>query len=224
MREDLTEICMVIDRSGSMASLTDDTIGGINAFIRSQKEAPGDAILTTIFFSNTCDVVHDGICLESVPDVTRMDYIPMGCTALLDAVGEGIQRIKTRMSYVPERYRPAHVLFAIMTDGQENASQKYNLAKIKNMISEQTEKGWKFIYMGAHPDAFDDAYTLGIDKNMTMQYTHNSIGTDAAFTTMSCASTSLRSTGDLTGLNTKTCSTSTDVTGLNTKVSADTNN
>lgn len=85
MREDLTEICMVIDRSGSMASLTDDTIGGINAFIRSQKEAPGDAILTTIFFSNTCDVVHDGICLESVPDVTRMDYIPMGCTALLDA-------------------------------------------------------------------------------------------------------------------------------------------
>ena len=200
MREDLTEICMVVDRSGSMASLTDDTIGGINAFIRSQKEAPGDAVLTTIFFSDTCDVVHDGVCLESVPEVTRKDYIPTGYTALLDAVGEGIQRIKTRMSYTPEHIRPAHVLFAIVTDGQDNTSHHYNLAKIKNMIAEQTENGWKFIYMGAHPNAFHDAHVIGIDHNMTMEYAHSSVGTDAAFTTMSCASTSLRSTGDITNL------------------------
>ena len=134
MKKKLTEIVFILDRSGSMAGLEDDTIGGFNAMIEKQKQKQGDAYVSTILFDNDCEVVHDRVDIQKVPPMTRKEYYVRGCTALLDAVGKAIHHIGNVHKYAREEDRPEKTLFIITTDGMENASREYSYDRVRKMI------------------------------------------------------------------------------------------
>ena len=146
MKKNLTEIVFILDRSGSMAGLEDDTIGGFNAMIEKQRKEPGEAFVSTVLFDNERDVIHDRVDIQNVQPMTRKEYYVRGCTALLDAVGKAIHHIGNVHKYAREEDRPEKTLFVITTDGMENASRQYDYAKVRQMIQRQKEKyGWEFV-------------------------------------------------------------------------------
>ena len=143
MKKNLTELVFILDRSGSMAGLEDDTIGGFNAMIERQKGEPGEAIVSTVLFDNRSKVIHDRLPLGRVPALTRKEYYVRGCTALLDAVGGAIRHIGNVHKYAREEDRPERTLFVITTDGMENASRAYDYGRVKSLIERQKERyGW----------------------------------------------------------------------------------
>ena len=117
MKKNLTELVFILDRSGSMAGLEDDTIGGFNAMIQKQKKEPGEAFVSTILFDNVSEVLHDRIKLKSVPKMTGRDYTVRGCTALIDAIGGAIKHISNIHKYARPEDVPEHTMFIITTDG-----------------------------------------------------------------------------------------------------------
>ena len=146
MKKNLTEIVFILDRSGSMAGLEDDTIGGFNAMIEKQKRDPGEAYISTILFDNHTDVIHARVDIQKVTPMTRREYYVRGCTALLDAIGKAIHHIGNVHKYAREEDRPEKTLFVITTDGMENASHQYTYDRLKAMIERQKEKyGWEFL-------------------------------------------------------------------------------
>jgi hypothetical protein len=160
MRSDLTDITVVLDRSGSMQSIKDEAEGGLNAFIDEQKKAAGDANFTLVQFDSEYEFVHKGLPIKDVP---RCTIQPRGMTALLDAVGRAINETGARLSAIPEDQRPGLVAFVILTDGMENASHEFKPAAIKEMIERQEKNyQWKFTYLGANQDAFAVADAMGI--------------------------------------------------------------
>ena len=178
MKKNLTEIVFILDRSGSMAGLEDDTIGGFNAMIEKQKAEPGEAIVSTVLFDSRSEVIHDRILLGKVPALTRKDYCVMGCTALLDAVGGAIRHIGNVHKYAREEDRPERTLFVITTDGMENASRQYDYSRVKAMIERQREKyGWEFLFLGANIDAAKEAARFGIQTDKAVNYHADSEGT-----------------------------------------------
>lgn len=178
-----TEIIFVIDKSGSMGHLVNDTIGGFNSFVESQKDDT-KTTLTTVLFDTTWKVLHDGIDVYEVEPMTTKEYIPYGGTAMLDAIGETINRVQDRYDELGEK-KPDNVLFVITTDGEENSSCKFNKAQIEKMIKHQTKgHGWEFIFLGANMDAVKEANTLGINANRAVNYTWTSRGTDALYSTV----------------------------------------
>ena len=171
MNANLTEIVFILDRSGSMSSLTSDTIGGFNSFIEKQKNEPGDALLTTILFDDQYEVLHSGINLKEVQPMTRDQYWARGMTAMYDAIGKTINDVGVRLSATPEEERPSKVIFVITTDGMENASREYSQAKIKEMIQHQTDKySWDFIFLGANIDSVQQAANIGISADFAADY------------------------------------------------------
>lgn len=162
------EIVFLLDRSGSMGGLETDTIGGYNSFIKQHKDS--NAKLTTILFDNQIDVIHDREDISKVKKLTDKEYYVRGCTALLDAVGYGISRIKDKNS---------KVIFVITTDGLENASKEYNKKQIKKMIEER--KNWEFMYLGANIDSYCEASSIGIKKDRVSNYSASSKGTSRMF-------------------------------------------
>ena len=177
MNNNLTEIVFILDRSGSMQTLTDDTIGGFNSFIEKQKKEPGDAILTTVLFDDQYEVLHDGVNLKDVKPLTREDYYARGMTAMMDAIGRTINTVDARIQKTPEQYRPGKVIFVITTDGYENASMEFNRARIKEMIQRQTAKyDWQFLFLGANMDAVSEAGTFGVCAAQSVTYAANSVG------------------------------------------------
>ena len=149
MKKNLTELVFIIDRSGSMYNLVNDTIGGYNSMIENQKKEQGDAYVTTVLFDDNYELLHDHINLKEIKPITDKEYYTRGSTALLDAVGKTINSIGVRLNNTPEDERPDKVIFVITTDGYENASRKFTKTQIKDMIEHQQNKySWTFIFLG----------------------------------------------------------------------------
>lgn len=196
MNPNLTEIVYIMDRSGSMHHLTMDVVGGFNSFVEEQKKVEGDAVITTVLFNTEIDTVHNHVNLSNVVPMKIEDFQACGMTALMDAVGSAIDSVGKRLSETPENDRPSKVLFVIMTDGMENASRKYDVARVKEMIEhQQTKYGWEFIFVGAGIDAYAVGNTIGIKGENTMNTRATTDGVSAMYCAMSAATTSLRSKG-----------------------------
>ena len=182
MKKNLTELVFILDRSGSMAGLEADTIGGFNAMIEKQRKEPGEAVISTVLFDNETEVIHDRIPLDRVPRLTEKEYYVRGCTALLDAVGGAIHHIGNVHKYAREEDRPEKTLFVITTDGMENASRRYTYDKVKSMIARQRERyGWEFLFLGANIDAARVAARFGIRADCAADYHADSMGTEAVY-------------------------------------------
>ena len=182
MKKDLTEIVFILDRSGSMAGLEADTIGGFNAMIEKQKAEPGQALVSTVLFDNEIQVIHDRVPLEKIPPLTEKEYFVRGCTALLDAVGGAIHHIGNVHKYAREEDRPEKTLFVITTDGMENASLAYSYDRVNAMIRRQQEKyGWEFLFLGANIDAAREAGRFGIRPECAADYHADSKGTAVVY-------------------------------------------
>ena len=194
MREGLTEIVCILDRSGSMSNLTSEAIGGFNEFIKEQKEADGDANVTVALFDNNYKLLHDNVNINDVPELTGEQYWPGGMTALYDAIGMTVDNIGKRLSETKEEDRPENVIVAILTDGYENTSREYTAEKVKEMIEHQEEKyDWTFMYLAANQDAFDVGLSFGMKDYNSINFNATSGGTTGAFTNMSRGATSYRS-------------------------------
>ena len=181
-----TEVIMLIDKSGSMGRLKDDTIGGFNSFVESQKDDT-KTTLTTVLFDTSWKILHDGLDVYEVEEMTKKDYIPGGGTAMLDAIGETINTVQDRHDDMGES-KPDNVLFVITTDGEENSSKKFTKADIERMIKHQTNgHGWEFIFLGANMDAVKEATSIGIDATKSVSYAWDSTGTAALYSTVTSA-------------------------------------
>ena len=178
MKKNLTELVFILDRSGSMAGLEKDTIGGFNGMIEKQRQEEGEALISTVLFDNHTEVIHDRLPLNRVSGLTEKEYYVRGCTALLDAVGGAIHHIGNVHKYAREEDRPARTLFVITTDGMENASHRYSYEKVKEMITRQKEVyGWEFLFLGANIDAAREAARFGIAEDRAANYHADRMGT-----------------------------------------------
>ena len=193
MKKNLTEIVFILDRSGSMAGLEDDTIGGFNAMFEKQRKDAGEALVSTVLFDHETEVIHDRVDIRRIEPITRKEYYVRGSTALLDAVGGAIHHIGNVHKYAREEDRPEKTLFVITTDGMENASHKYSYARLKAMIERQKEKhGWEFLFLGANIDAAREAARFGIGADRAANYHADSKGTNVIYETVSEAITQVR--------------------------------
>ena len=173
-----TEIVFILDRSGSMAGLEKDTIGGFNAMIEKQKKEDGLAFVSTVLFDNTSEVNHDRVPWHKMTPMPEADYYARGCTALLDAIGGAIKHISNVHRYARPEDVPAKTLFVITTDGMENASRHYTAEKVKTMIKNCKDGfGWEFLFLGANIDAVEAAGRIGIDRDRAVDYKCDARGT-----------------------------------------------
>ena len=186
MKKGLTELVFILDRSGSMAGLEEDTIGGFNAMIDKQKQEAGEALVSTVLFNHESAVIHDRVDVKRVEPMTGKQYAVGGCTALLDAVGGAIHHIGNVHKYAREEDRPERTLFVITTDGMENASHRYNADEIRQMIERQKAKhDWEFIFLGANMDAVQAAGRMGIGAERAVSYHSDHIGTKLNYSVIS---------------------------------------
>ena len=191
VKQGLTEMVFILDRSGSMEGLESDTIGGYNAMLAKQQKEPGEAVVTTVLFDDQYELLHDRINLRGVAQITDKEYYVRGTTALLDAVGKTINKIGNAQKHTDEAERAERVVVVITTDGMENASREFSEDKVRRMIEHQKRKyGWEFIFLGANIDAIGTAARFGIAENRAVNYNADSEGTSLNFEviseTMSC--------------------------------------
>lgn len=193
MKNNVTELVFILDRSGSMAGLEIDTIGGFNAMIEKQRRQEGTCYVSTVLFDNTSEVLHDRVALGDVPPMTQADYVAGGCTALLDAIGDAICHIGNIHKYARAEDVPANTVFVITTDGQENASHRYSSEKVKQLIERQKEKyGWEFLFIGANIDAVETAARYGIGRDRAVNYNADKKGTRLVYDAVEKAVGSMR--------------------------------
>ena len=193
MKNNVTELVLILDRSGSMSGLESDTIGGFNAMIEKQKKEPGMAYVSTILFDDEIQVLHDRIPLEDVPKMTDREYTVRGCTALIDAIGSTIKHIANIHKYARPEDVPAHTIFVITTDGMENASRCYSSDRVKEMIRQQKEKyGWEFLFIGANIDAVETAARFGIQKERAVNYHADPKGTKVLYDSIAAPISAVR--------------------------------
>lgn len=198
MRKNLTELVFILDKSGSMAGLESDTVGGFNAMIEKQKKAEGEALVSTVLFSNNSIVVHDRVDVKKIEPMTEKTYAVGGCTALIDAIGGAIHHIANVHKYIRQEDVPEHTMFVITTDGMENASHLYSSDCVKKMIQKEQEKyGWEFIFLGANIDAVQTAANFGIRKERAMNYHSDAKGTQLNYEVLGDAICEMRACGSL---------------------------
>ena len=176
MDRELTELVFILDRSGSMSGLEEDTISGFNGLIKKQKAEGEKVNVTTVLFDDQIELIHDRFPIDVINPLTTEDYYVRGCTALLDAVGYAIKKIENIQNHLPEEHRAARVLFVITTDGHENSSKEYDYKAIKKMIEAKSEIGWDFIFLGANIDATAEAASIGINKKNAANFDNDSDG------------------------------------------------
>ena len=198
VKKGLTEIVFILDESGSMSGLEKDTVGGFNSFIRKQKDAEGEALVSLVLFNDSSRVVYDRVNISAI-ELMRLDqYCPGGCTALLDAIGGAIEHIKKVHKHIREEEVPEKTVFVITTDGQENASREYTYKKIKDLIQRRQKKAqWEFLFLGANIDAIGEASRMGIKANRAVRYECDEKGTQLNFECLSAALCEMRADGDI---------------------------
>ena len=193
MKNNITELVFILDRSGSMAGLEQDTIGGFNAMIEKQKKEDGECYISTVLFDNVSEVLHDRVRLSDIKPMTDKEYTVRGCTALIDAIGSAIHHIGNIHKYARPEDVPEHTMFIITTDGMENASQRYSSDEVKKMIERQKEKyGWEFLFIGANIDAVETARRYGINEDRAVNYNADAKGTGILYESVACAVSNVR--------------------------------
>ena len=198
MNSNLTEIVFILDRSGSMAGLEGDTVGGFNAMVERQKKEPGEALLSAILFSDESRVLYDRADIRKVEPMTERQYQVGGCTALLDAIGGAVHHIGNVHKYAREEDRPGKTIFVITTDGMENASRSYTYDRVQQMVKHEQEKyGWEFLFLGANMDAISAARSFGIRADRAVRYRRDSAGTELNYKVVGDAVSEVRRKGCL---------------------------
>ena len=199
MKKNLTEMVFILDRSGSMAGLEADTIGGFNAMIERQKKSEGEALVSTVLFSDTSTVIHDRVDLKKIEPMTDRQYFVGGCTALVDAIGGAIHHIGNVHKYARDEDRPEHTIFVITTDGMENASIRYSADEVRAMVRRQKEKyGWEFLFLGADIDAVESAAHYGIGEDRAVSFHNDAQGHALNYAEVSVAVSQVRESRPLT--------------------------
>lgn len=184
-KNNITEVVFILDRSGSMAGMEEDTIGGFNTMIKNQKAKDGKVYVSTVLFDNECEVLHDRVEIQNVKPMTRENYEVGGYTALFDAIGDAIHHIGNIHKYARSEDVPQNTIFIITTDGMENASRRYSSSEIKHIIKRQTEKfGWEFLFLAANIDAVETAEHIGIRHDRAANYKQSSEGTQHLYETV----------------------------------------
>ena len=182
MKKNLTEMVFILDKSGSMQGLEQDTIGGFNSMIEKQRAEKGEALVSTVLFSDESKVIHDRVDLQKIEPMTDKQYYVGGCTALIDAIGSAIHHIGNVHKYAREEDRPEHTIFVITTDGMENASHRYTSDQVKAMVQRQKDKyGWEFLFLGANIDAVETAAHFGIEESRAVNYHCDPIGQNRVY-------------------------------------------
>ena len=185
MKQDLTEMVFILDNSGSMSGLEKDTIGGFNSMIEKQRKVKGEALVTTVLFNTFSEFLHDRVKLEDVKPMDDTQYQVGGSTALMDALGETIERIEFIHKYIREEDVPEHTIFVITTDGMENASRKYTIGKIRELVEKKKASGWEFVFLGANIDAIKTAESYGMDQNDAAMFLACDEGVDLLYDSVS---------------------------------------
>ncbi len=193
MKKDLTEIVFILDRSGSMCGLERDTIGGFNSLIGKEKREDGEAVVSTVLFSDSSTVIHNRIRIEDVPLMTEKEYFAGGSTALIDALGDAVTHIVNVHRSLRDEERPEKTMFVIITDGMENASRRWSTRDVKALIEkEKREYGWEFIFLGANIDSVKVAGGIGIDETHVTNYRADREGTRRSYSSVSRAVRNVR--------------------------------
>lgn len=193
MKNNITELVFILDRSGSMSGFESDTIGGFNATIEKQKKQDGIVYVSTVIFDHTSEVIHDRVNISEIKPLTSEDYQVRGSTALMDAIGGAIHHIGNVHKYARPEDVPEHTIFIITTDGMENASRRYSAQEIRAKVKRQTEKyGWEFIFLAANIDAVETADHIGIRRERAANYRQTNRGVERSYYAMSEAITTVR--------------------------------
>ena len=190
-----TELVFILDRSGSMAGLESDTIGGFNGMIAQHRSEGGDVLVSTVLFDHEHEVVHDRVRIADVPALTSKEYYTRGCTALLDAMGDAIHHIKNVHKYARPEDRPARTMFIITTDGMENSSTRYTADQVRAMVKQQEEAGWAFVFLGANIDAVEVAGGLGIRPEFAAEFACDAAGVRENFASLGAMILEFSATG-----------------------------
>jgi hypothetical protein len=196
MKKDYTHITVILDRTGSMESIRDDTIGGFNAFLKSQKTGPGIATLTLVQFDtqDPYEVIHKFTPIADIPELDRNTYVPRASTPLLDALGRGINDLEKSISELKEEDRPSKVVFVVVTDGQENSSKEFRKDQIEKMIKDKTEKNdWQFVFLSADLAAIGDARAIGFHADAVLLFDRSHEGVTRAWSSCSMRTSDFRS-------------------------------
>jgi len=183
-----THLAVILDRTGSMESIRDDTIGGFNAFLNEQKQQPGKATLTLVQFDSQdpYEVIHQVKTIKEVSELTRETYVPRASTPLLDAMGRGVNDLEKCLADMKEDDRPVKVVFVVITDGQENASREFTRDQILKMINEkEKQNSWQFVFLSADLDAINDAMNQGFQPAAAMAFDKTAVGTKNAWASVS---------------------------------------
>lgn len=197
IKNNITELVFIIDRSGSMSGLEGDTIGSFNSLIEKQKKVDGKCYVSTVLFDHEQKVIHDRAELDNIKPLTDKDYYARGCTALVDAIGLSVRHIANIHKYARREDVPQRTMFIIITDGYENASRIFTVDRVRDMVEyEKKNYGWEFIFIGTN-DVFETAENFGIGRERAATYNADSVGTQVAYDTFNDLVTYFRNDSQL---------------------------